>query len=214
MKSKFIEFLSSDRNLKKKLFKEIKYLSRQLDEVNILDIGSSDYSRIQEFDIKNIKLTLFDIKFFEDDLNENINKVCGDVLNIEKFFGNNQYDIIVALDLIEHLEKDKGKILLEKLINISKNIIFIYTPNGYLPQKGTKQNPYQAHKSGWTYDDFKSYGFDVFGILGLKNLRGEYHKLKKPILITYFLSYFSRFITYKIFPKKDAALLAILRKTN
>ena len=52
------------------------------------------------------------------------------------------------------------------------------------------------------------------GLLGHKIFRGEYHKLRKPFLINYLLSNLSFFLTNKIIPEKDAALLAIRSKTT
>ena len=214
MLNKIIRFLSSDKRLKNILKNELKSILVSQNEISVLDIGSSDSSRIEEFNIKNLKLTLFDIKFFKKNNDKNVTKICGNVKDIDKFFHKDQFDIIVALDLIEHLDKNEGKILLDKINYISKNKVLIYTPNGYLPQKATPDNPYQAHKSGWTYSEFKEYGYEVYGMLGLKYFRGSYHKLKEPVFVNYFLSLISYYFTNRLFIKFDAALLAIKRKTN
>ena len=214
MISNIINLFSSDFRLKNFLYKELKKKSKKQSKISVLDIGSSDFSRIQSFNIKNLELTLFDIKFFNGKNNDGTRKIIGNVLNIENFFKENEFDVVVALDLIEHIEKDDGKKLINKLIKISKDLIIIYTPNGFLPQKGTIDNPYQEHKSGWNIKDFKAFKFKVMGLLGHKIFRGEYHKLRKPFLINYLLSNLSFFLTNKIIPEKDAALLAIRSKTT
>lgn len=212
MISNIINLFSSDFRLKNSLHKELKKISKKQSKISVLDIGSSDFSRIQSFNIENLELTLFDIKFFKENNDDGAKKIEGNVLNIENFFKENEFDAIFALDLIEHIEKEDGKKLINKLIKISKDLIIIYTPNGFLPQKGTIDNPYQEHKSGWDITDFKAFKFEVVGLLGHKIFRGEYHKLQKPFFINYLLRNLSFILTNKIIPEKDAALLAIRSK--
>ena len=209
MIKKLFNLISSDNRLKKKIFYELNILANNKKEVKVLNIGSSDYSRIQDFKIPNLKLTLFDIKFFDDTEYKNVDKVTGDVTNIEKHFKEKEFDAIFALDLIEHLEKEKGEELIKKLIKISGRLIVIYTPNGFLYQKGTENNPYQEHRSGWHVSDFKKYDFEVLGMLGHKFFRGEYHKLRSPIILSYIISFLTFYFTNKAYPELDSALLAI-----
>lgn len=105
----------------------------------------------------------------------------GNVLSIDKLFKKRRFDAVVALDLIEHLPKQKGWELLRKMTSLAKKKVILLTPNGFVPQHPYDGNEFQEHVSGWTVKDFRSHGFKVYGMRGLKWLRGEYATIKwKP----------------------------------
>ena len=47
------------------------------------------------------------------------------------------------------------------------------TTNGFLPQKGKDENPWQQHLSGWSVVEFKKLKYTARGLSGLKFLRKE-----------------------------------------
>lgn len=98
---------------------------------------------------------------------------CLDVLEIERFFGPKSFDVVMALDVIEHLPKEQGWELLDAMEATARNRVVVFTPNGYLPQHEFDGNPYQAHLSGWRAGEFQQRGYRVAGVNGLKPLRGE-----------------------------------------
>lgn len=105
----------------------------------------------------------------------------GNVLDIDKLFKAKQFDAVIALDLIEHLPKQKGRELLNKMIKLAKKKIVLLTPNGFIQQIPYDGNEFQKHLSGWDVDDFTKMRFRVYGMRGLKCLRGEYATIKwKP----------------------------------
>ncbi|MEM3342267.1 MAG: methyltransferase domain-containing protein [Thermoplasmata archaeon] len=83
------------------------------------------------------------------------------------------FDCVVALDVIEHLNKEEGLKLIAAMEKIACKKIIIFTPNGFLPQSAHDNNPFQVHRSGWTCNEMESLGFKVIGINGWKQLRGE-----------------------------------------
>lgn len=87
-----------------------------------------------------------------------------DVLN---FMKENMriYDAVIAIDVIEHLPKEKGCHLLNMMQLRARKKIVIYTPNGFMEQGENNGNPLQRHLSGWTIRDFKKHGFEVEGAL-------------------------------------------------
>jgi SAM-dependent methyltransferase len=99
--------------------------------------------------------------------------VHGDILSIEDRFGPNSFDVVMALDVIEHLTKDDGWKLLDKLEAVARRRVVVFTPNGFLRQGEREGNPLQLHRSGWTLMDFEERGYRVVGINGLRYLRGE-----------------------------------------
>jgi len=68
----------------------------------------------------------------------------------------NDYDLILFIDVIEHLDKEEGKLFLDKLRKKSKNII-VGTPKGFTKQDDVYGNELERHRSGWNTSDFKSY---------------------------------------------------------
>ncbi len=120
-----------------------------------------------------------------------------DVLDIDKQFESNSFDCVVALDLIEHLEKEKGLELMQKMEKIAKKRVIIFTPNGFLPQGEFENNPWQIHRSGWEVEEMQKYGYNVYGINGLKGIRGEFATIKyKPKIFWNFISNISQLYTY------------------
>lgn len=114
--------------------------------------------------------------------------IHGDVLRLMSFFRPNSYDAVVAFDLIEHLQKEKGYELIENMIQIAREKVIIYTPNGFLAQPPTKDNPFQEHLSGWTYEEMRNLDFKVFGINGHKRLSSKYAIPKiKPAVVGNFI---------------------------
>jgi hypothetical protein len=94
-------------------------------------------------------------------------------LEIESRFGPASFDCVVALDLIEHLEKADGLRLLEAMERVARRRVIVFTPNGFVPQAGYDDNPYQAHRSGWTVNEMRGLGYRSWGVNGWKALRGE-----------------------------------------
>jgi ubiquinone/menaquinone biosynthesis C-methylase UbiE len=85
-----------------------------------------------------------------------------------KIFIDNSYDVITCLDVIEHLEKDKGLALIKELKRIARKKVVIFTPEGFVEQSDGlagswgENNPiYQKHRSGWTTEELKSLGFET-----------------------------------------------------
>ena len=81
-------------------------------------------------------------------------------------------DVVMALDLIEHLDKEDGLKILMSMEKIARKKLIIFTPLGFLPLK-----PYdtilQLHRSGWYPKEFRTRGYKCRGVNGLFFLRGE-----------------------------------------
>ena|ERR1700686_1265642 len=101
-------------------------------------------------------------------------------------------DAAIALELIEHLPKDDGYLLLQDLERVARKVVIVTTPCGYLPQGPLRGNPYQCHLSGWLPDEFRALGFSVNGILGLSELRGEEARIaRRPRVLWWAISQLS-----------------------
>jgi len=96
--------------------------------------------------------------------------VLGDVRKLP--FKSNCISIMLACEVIEHMEKNDGINFLDELERVSSGRIIVTTPNGSWPENpvvyedGTK-NIYEQHKSEWKVKDFRRRGYEVRGI-GIK----------------------------------------------
>jgi 2-polyprenyl-3-methyl-5-hydroxy-6-metoxy-1,4-benzoquinol methylase len=78
------------------------------------------------------------------------NKVhIGDIRKLSKKLP--EYDLVFMGDVIEHFTKMEGITILNELRY--KHIIIV-TPIEVSAQKAVYNNPYETHKSQWTYTDF------------------------------------------------------------
>lgn len=94
------------------------------------------------------------------------------VIDIDKKFAQSSFDLVLASDIIEHLDKKDGLKLIKKMEKIAKKRVIILTPNGFLTQERTNNNPWQLHLSGYSVKEMKAMGYKVFGINGWKPLKG------------------------------------------
>ncbi len=189
-----------------RLFFQSMFLKPLLKEtVNIktvLELGAGKNSYIRQIN-KDLHLTALDIS--KESLNYSKNKgiyneyVVGNAMQALKYFNKESFDMVVAFDLIEHLEKEQGFRLIEIMNQIAKKKILIYTPNGFLKQDPFDNNPFQEHISGWSYNEMVNMDFKIYGVNGYKKLRGMYSKpILKPVFLGRFISNLS-WLILKVF---------------
>jgi len=86
-------------------------------------------------------------------------------------FRSKSFDCVIALEVIEHLDKYMGQKMIMELERVAKKKIILTTPNGFLDTKpGPFDNPVECHLSGWHKNDLKSMSFKVYGLGGLKTI--------------------------------------------
>ncbi len=90
--------------------------------------------------------------------------------DIDQHFADGSFDCVLASDVIEHVTKEQGLALIEKIERIAKYKVIIFTPRGFLPQDEQDGNPWQKHKSGWEVSEMERFGYHVTGINGLKSI--------------------------------------------
>lgn len=93
-----------------------------------------------------------------------------DISNIDNFkiFIDKSYDVITCMDVIEHLEKSSGFLVIKELQRIARKKVIIFTPEGFVKQDDGQagswgeNNPlFQKHRSGWSIEDFERLKFKV-----------------------------------------------------
>lgn len=104
--------------------------------------------------------------------------VRADVAHLGAVFAPRSVDAAVALDVIEHLERPAAERLLADLERIARRRVVVFTPNGFVPQTGTAENPFQEHRSGFSPEELRARGFTVHGMLGLRPLFGGYGEVR------------------------------------
>lgn len=125
-------------------------------------------------------------------------------------FPDKSFDCVIALDLIEHLEKGDGFRFIEECRRVARRKVILFTPNGFLPQK-SRNGDLNEHLSGWDAEEMRSLGFRVRGKLGPKRLRGERHAIiRRPRKLWTILSHFCQIFTP---PHKAAAILCVMDTT-
>ena len=125
----------------------------------------------------------------------------------------NSFDCIAAFDVIEHLTKHQGKMLIENMEKIAKKKTILLTPNGFNPKCHLEDDsPLQIHRCGWTMKEISKRGYVVFGIDGARRLRGEQASATiKPQIVGCFLSRLSDIFVFRC-PSTAFALLCIKNK--
>ena len=68
------------------------------------------------------------------------------------------YDLILVLDVIEHMDKEVGIQFLKNCKEKAKTII-VSTPNGHSSQGVVFGNEYEVHRCGWSIPELESLGF-------------------------------------------------------
>jgi SAM-dependent methyltransferase len=136
--------------------------------------------------------------------------VSCDIRDLSTRFKSKTFDACVALDVIEHLEKPDGLKLIDDMERIARKRAVIFTPSGFLRQGHTTQSDLQEHLSGWEPAEMKTKGYRVMGLLGPKQLRGEYHALKyRPALFWGIISLVAQVAWTRHHPEQAAAILCV-----
>ena len=172
--------LISHMSLSEKLF-------RKLEVTDLIDLGAGLNPQQDMREDLNIRQLLIDLNYPEEkkarvirkqidvlDFNSLINEVKD--FNQSVGISETKIDAVVSIQNIEHLERKQGENLLDFLGVIARKIVIVETPNGFVFQAGTSENPFQEHLSGWTVQDFKSRGYKVRGTSGLKVLKKKSNK--------------------------------------
>jgi len=167
--------------------------------------------------VKELYLIDADISNSEVDLIPNlvVNRLNGVVPGVLREFETDFFDVTIALDLIEHLPKDQGYLMLYELDRITKLTSIIFTPNGFVWQPPFEDNPFMAHLSGWDSRDFRLLGWNkVLGLVGPKKIFGPYGMPKVKINFTFNLMQLILLPIIFRLPSFSFAILALKFKKN
>lgn len=138
--------------------------------------------------------------------------VLEDVKTYLEKMPDNSFDLVIALDLIEHLTREDGFWLIAQMERLARKKIVIFTPNGFVPQTPYDNNPFQEHISGWEIPEMEERGYKIFGFGGYQKLRGERFQIKfKPRIFWKYLAFGTQLFTHKA-PKYAYSILCVKSK--
>jgi hypothetical protein len=134
-------------------------------------------------------------------------------------FRRKSIDLVLACELIEHLDKKHGFIFLDELDLIFNYAIIISTPRIFFKNillknlLERKANPFELHKSLWSANEFRKKGYRVIGVgsrfTTIKYLRNLDLNTVLRFFIKIFLSGFSF-----LFADLGESIVAIKKKDD
>lgn len=84
------------------------------------------------------------------------------------------FDAVIALDVIEHFEKVDALAMIGEMERVSRDLVVLLTPNGFVPQAPTEDEPWQEHRCGFGPGELANLGYEVHGVGGVAFLRKPY----------------------------------------
>jgi len=180
---------------------------------SLLDVGCGAYSPIKEFSGAIPRRVGVDgyLPSIEKAKEQGIHTDYrqSNLMDVDALFPAGEFDVVVALDVIEHFEKEQGRSLIQKLETLARKRIVLFTPNGFVRQEPTDGNQYQRHLSGWTVEEMRAMGYSVYGINGYKTWRGEFAEIsRRPKKLFLWLSRISERFVYRR-PEKAFQILCV-----
>ncbi|OGC76065.1 MAG: hypothetical protein A2Z27_04170 [candidate division Zixibacteria bacterium RBG_16_50_21] len=77
----------------------------------------------------------------------------GDISSSLAGFEDQSYDLALAIDILEHFQKEKGLLFLQECQRVAR-IVLVSVPVSY-PQTALFGNPLETHRAEWTKKDFQ-----------------------------------------------------------
>lgn len=87
-------------------------------------------------------------------------------------FKGKSLDIVLSIEVLEHLEKEEGRMTIKEWEEIARRQVIITTPVGVCEVRAKDGSPYDEHKASWYPSELKELGYKVRGH-GLSQLYGD-----------------------------------------
>jgi hypothetical protein len=86
-----------------------------------------------------------------------------DVRRLRDIFMPKSFDLVLALDIIEHLEKEESLRMIQDCEAIARKAVILETPRGFVPQNidilGCGGHEFQTHRCGWEVEELEQMGY-------------------------------------------------------
>lgn len=87
------------------------------------------------------------------------NKVfIADAIDCLSSMADNSYELLIAVDILEHFEKEDGFKLLSEMKRVASKAALVSTPKEFIVQD-VPANPLENHRSVWSEEELSGYGF-------------------------------------------------------
>ena len=132
----------------------------------VLDLGCGIQNAVDEIKAKNmLGVDIWNV--YLDKIKDRVNTIKISMLELERFM-DKSYDVVICLDVVEHLEKELALKVIDECKRICRKKAIIYTPSEFkdnmesIPNSwGLGENPHQKHLCVLNMDDFKSGGYNT-----------------------------------------------------
>lgn len=84
--------------------------------------------------------------------------MIGEALGLLCEVANNAYDLVLAVDILEHFSKPDGLKFLAELKRVAQRAVLVSTPKEFHRQE-IEANPYENHRSHWIDEELKQEGY-------------------------------------------------------
>ncbi|MEW6574524.1 MAG: class I SAM-dependent methyltransferase [Bacillota bacterium] len=89
------------------------------------------------------------------------NIYVGEALAVMKNMENQSYDLILAIDILEHFDKEQGVRFVRECRRVGRNSL-ISTPRHFREQPAVFGNEYEIHKTSWSSLEMEALGAKRF----------------------------------------------------
>lgn len=98
-------------------------------------------------------------------------------------FRPGSFDLVLALNMLEHMEKEEGLELLNEIESVASKQVMLVTGPWLAHDDIHGENPYQEHKCGWSAAEVVNLDYRVWGIRiqGQERLRDRLPRLLIPL---------------------------------
>ena len=142
-----------------------KMVQRQINqEDTVLDLGCGIQQANDDIRAKSVLgVDIWDI--YLDEIKGKINTVRISMSELDRFM-DKSYDVVICLDVVEHLDKDLALKVIDECKRICRKRAIIYTPSEFKDNMDAIQNtwdlgnnPHQEHKCLLDLNDFNLRGY-------------------------------------------------------
>jgi SAM-dependent methyltransferase len=142
---------------------------------SVLDVGCERCSFLKQVRTPLYKIGVdFYEPYLEKARKESIHSgyVRGDVKRLP--FQGKSFDYCVSVEVLEHLHKSDGLVMLSEMERVARRAVMLTTPNGFLPvTPGPEDKPEEKHVSGWRVKELRDLGYEVYGFGAWKDFPGK-----------------------------------------
>ena len=82
----------------------------------------------------------------------------GNALDLLPAIPTGQYDLVIAIDILEHFETPQGLVFLQQCRRVARRMALVSTPKQFCEQH-VQANPFEDHRSVWSREELAAQGY-------------------------------------------------------